>query len=524
MKKLFLSLLVVLLPLVALADAVEIDGIYYNLIEKAKEAEVTRNPNYYTGSVDIPDSVTYDGVEYSVTSIGNAAFWECNKLTSITIPNNVTSIGESAFSSCTSLTSISIPSSVTSIGKSAFYRCSGLTKVYISDLATWCGISFKWVVNGSSNPLYYAQHLYLNGVEIKELLIPDSVTSIGTYTFHGCSSLTAVSIPNSVATIGAGAFEGCRGLSSITIPNSVTSIGSSAFYLCSNLASINIPNGVTSIEYSSFKGCKSLTSVTIPNSVTTIEQEAFSGCSAMSFLIIGSAVRNISMRSFSNCQELADVYCLAENVPYTYNDAFQGSYIEHANLHVPIGSVQAYKEKEPWKNFKEIVALEGETPETPKCATPTISYQNGQLIFESESEGAEFVSEITDTDIKKHYDAKVSLTATYTITVYATKSGYDNSDVATAALCWIDQQPKTEGITDGLAQIPARPVLIKTDRGQITVEGVEDHTNITLFTTDGKLAGSSISQNGSASIDTHLPSGTSTIVRIGEKSVKILVK
>ena len=111
-----------LLPMVAGAEPVEIDGIYYELISKAKQAEVKSNPNgKYTGDVDIPVSVTYEGAEYSVTSIGENAFESCSSLSAVTIPNSVTSIGQFAFIHCNSLTSVTIPNSVTSIGNSAFY-------------------------------------------------------------------------------------------------------------------------------------------------------------------------------------------------------------------------------------------------------------------------------------------------------------------------------------------------------------------------------------------------------------------
>ncbi len=123
MKKQLLFLVLMLLPMLASADAVEVDGIYYILVNKVKQAEVTSNPNYYSGEVVIPSSVTYNDVEYSVTSIGGSAFLNCTSLTSITIPKSVTSIGERAFENCRSLTSITIPNSVTSIGNSAFYYC-----------------------------------------------------------------------------------------------------------------------------------------------------------------------------------------------------------------------------------------------------------------------------------------------------------------------------------------------------------------------------------------------------------------
>ena len=123
MKKVFLSFLILLLPMLANADAVEINGIYYNLVTKAKIAEVTSNPNKYSNEVVIPESVEYGGVTYSVTTIGNYAFLGCSGLTSVIIPNSVTSIGEGAFKDCSGLTSVTIPNSVTYIGGEVFWAC-----------------------------------------------------------------------------------------------------------------------------------------------------------------------------------------------------------------------------------------------------------------------------------------------------------------------------------------------------------------------------------------------------------------
>ena len=141
----------------------------------------------------------------SVTSIGDYAFRSCSKLTSVTIPNSVTSIGGDAFQNCSKLTSVTIPNSVTSIGSGAFEGCSDLTMVCITDIAAWCKISFY---DASSNPLCYAKHLFVNGFEITDLVIPNSVTSIGYGAFYNCSGLTSVTIPNNVTSIGSKAFEG----------------------------------------------------------------------------------------------------------------------------------------------------------------------------------------------------------------------------------------------------------------------------------------------------------------------------
>ena len=171
----------------------------------------------------------------TVTAIGNSAFDNFSGLTSIDIPNSVTSIGEGAFWGCSGLTSITIPNSVTSIGDGAFHDCTGLTSVNIHDLDAWCKIDFH---NFYSNPLYYAQHLFIDGEETTDLVIPESVTSIGGYAFYGCTGLTSVTIPNSVTSIGEEAFYGCSGLTSVTIPNSVTSVGGKAFYNCSGLTDV----------------------------------------------------------------------------------------------------------------------------------------------------------------------------------------------------------------------------------------------------------------------------------------------
>ena len=265
----------------------------------------------------------------------------------------------------------------------------------------------------------------------------------------------------------------------------MTSIGSGAFFYCSSLTSINIPNSVTKIGDYAFRDCSSLTSINIPNSVTKIGNNAFYSCSSLTSINIGSSIKDIDANAFASCAKLQDVYCYSENVPSTQADSFKDSYIDYATLHVPAASINLYKTAEPWKNFKSIVAIDGGSEMT-KCAAPTISYKDGKLSLACETEGAEYVTDITDTDIKKHYDATISLTATYNISVYTTKSGYENSDIATATLCWIDQQPTTEGITDGVGQIASRAVLVKTDNGFVTVEGVENDTNVSVYTVDGK--------------------------------------
>ena len=262
----------------------------------------------------------------SVTEIGYYAFDGCSSLTSVTIPTFairhipktnlqtvvITSgdtIGEKAFDDCSSLTSITIPDSVTSISY-AFGGCSSLTKIYYTgEMVKWCGIS------GLSNLMRSGITLYINGVEITgELVIPDSVTSIGSSAFSYCSGLTSVTIPDSVTEIGSSAFEDCRGLTSVTIGNSVTEIGSSAFEDCRGLTSVTIGNSVTEIGNSAFYYCSSLTSVTIGNSVTRISRHAFYYCSSLTSVTIPDSVTSIGEKAFYNCSGLT-IYCEATSKP-----------------------------------------------------------------------------------------------------------------------------------------------------------------------------------------------------------------
>ena len=277
----------------------EVDGIYYNVTSfENLEVEVTSycyhlddeyDEHKYSGDIAIPETVTYKNRELSVTSIGEEAFYDCDGLTSVDIPDGVTSIGESAFEGCSGLTSVDIPDGVTSIGNSAFKGCSGLTSVDIPD-----GVTSIWggAFEGCSG---------LTSVDI-----PNSVTSIGTYAFNGCEALTSVDIPDGVTSIWGGAFEGCSGLTSVDIPNSVTTIRWNTFSMCTGLTSVKIGDSVTKIEENAFSGCSRLTSIDIPNGVTTIGDYAFWYCSGLTSVKIGSSVTSIGVKAFGGCDTIEE--------------------------------------------------------------------------------------------------------------------------------------------------------------------------------------------------------------------------
>ena len=273
--------------------------LYYDIIsDSTVEVTYYDNSNYVSGDVVIPSTVTYNGTTYSVTSIGEVAFYDCIGLTSVTIGNSVTSIERSAFSGCSGLTSINVAS-----GNTHYSSIDGVLYNYVQDTLIQCPVA-KTSVTIPNSVTSIGDEAFYGCSGLTSVTIPNSVTSIGDYAFSDCSSLTSITIPNSVTSIGWNAFWGCSGLTSVTIGNSVTSIGGLAFYGCSGLTSVTIPNSVTSIERYAFEGCSGLTSVSIPNSVTSIGGKAFYACSGLTSVTIGNSVTSIGGLAFSGCSGL----------------------------------------------------------------------------------------------------------------------------------------------------------------------------------------------------------------------------
>ena len=223
----------------------------------------------------------------------------------IKFDGDVTSIGDYAFSNCTSLTSVSIPDSIISIGMNAFNGCKSLASVYISDLSAWCNIDFA---NNTATPMCYQARLYLNGVEVTEVVIPSDIAHIKNYTFAGMN-LTNITIPDTIKTIGDGAFLNCKSLTSVTIPDSVTSIGKNAFGNCTSVTSVVVGSGVTSIGSTAFRACTGELTV---NSNIIPTNNSINGAfyySAFTKVTLGENVTSIGGNAFYECSTITSVDC-----------------------------------------------------------------------------------------------------------------------------------------------------------------------------------------------------------------------
>ena len=321
-------------------------------IGKHFEKELARNPFSVT---EMKKIWSYEKLEDGTVSITGYK----GDSTDICIPDKigkdiVTSIAEEAFyprkagrntaakENLKKIEKITIPASVTKIGKHAFSGCIALKSVYINDLTAWCNISFE---DSSSNPCCNGSDLYLDGVKITDLVIPNTIMSIGKNVFHGCDSLTNVTIPKGVTIVDDAAFYRCRSLVNVDIPDSVTTIGADAFCFCKSLVKVDLPESIVSIGKNAFSYNRSLVTIHIPDSVTSIGDLAFSDCdhladitlpkklveigagvfwgSGLKCIVIPDSLKSISDRMFKNSKALTNI-TISNSITLIGEEAFYG--------------------------------------------------------------------------------------------------------------------------------------------------------------------------------------------------------
>lgn len=356
MKK-FYSLLIALLCGASMLFAydVQIDGIYYNLDSENKTAVVTSNSNKYFGNIIVPEKVIH-GDEYTVTSIGARAFYNCSSLTSITIPNSVTSIGSYAFNYCTSLDSIVVESitpptlgvSILSNKKdvyiyipdgtnSAYQTAWGSDYIFINNETSLTinvetpGTLSDLIFDAGQRPAYVIKLVVtgtLNSADftcmretMTSLIDVDlsGITNTSGVNFGDKDNLLRINLPTNLTSIGKNAFDGCKSLLEIVIPKGVISIGDWAFSSCYDLISVKIPNTVTSIGGRCFGWCN-FKSIVIPESVTYIGENAFISTELDSLFCLGTtppSASNLGV-SASTCKLIVPTEA--------YNDYLRHSY------------------------------------------------------------------------------------------------------------------------------------------------------------------------------------------------------
>ena len=343
----------------------------------------------------VPIDIDSYSIPWGITKIGDRAFEGCNKLTRVVLPNSLIEIGLDAFRECNSLKEVIIPSSVTMIESEAFAHCSALSRITLHDTISMIGDSAfesvqdinvyitdleKYCAGGIISHLPGRKHLYLNNEPLTHLVIPESVTEIGSYTFADCIDLESVTIPSGLTTLGEGAFKGCDSLTALTITGNMEQINLDAFSGCTineisvqisdlakyctantthllpgtkrlyfggkELTELVIPEGVTEVGSNAFMDCPSLRSVTLPNSLKMVGEGAFKGCDSLTALTITGNMEQINPDAFSGCTinevsvligDLAK-YCTANNthlLPGTKHLYFGGE--ELTELVIPEG-------------------------------------------------------------------------------------------------------------------------------------------------------------------------------------------
>ena len=354
-------------------------------------------------------------------------------------------------------------------------------------------------ISGTDMPDYTSSPWYSQREKIKQVVIKNGVTNIGANSFFGCYNIQSIAIPNSVTSIGENVFNGCSKLTSITIPNSVTSIGGGAFYNCTNLTSVTIPNSITNIYDGTFWNCYSLTSITIPNSVMNIGAYAFKDCYNLQSITITNP-------NPPSCAGKETFICSTTYVRDTY-DVYN-----YATLHVPMGSKEAYSSAYEWRYFnkiKEDMEQDGKVyyanlsvkqgttgyTEQPVKADETYTIYIGAL-GDSKINAVTFNGKDVTDQVKNGYYTTPAIKAKSILSI-----SYEDSNITNAK------------------EITNPALKVTGNEGEINISGIDNPTNVEIYTTDGKLVATKGTVSGDTSIQ--VKEDELYLVKVGKRTIKI---
>lgn len=538
---------------------------------------------YYLASFPVPPTVTYIGkgafsyctsmksmvIPGGVTIIDNFVFHGCTYLEDVSLPASVAAIGQNAFSECTSMRKLDLPERVRSIGRSAFADCAALEEINIPENVTEIG-----------------NYAFRDCEMLTTMALPNNVVTLGSYIFSGCYSLVDVTVSQSLTSIGDYAFSYCNSLLNLSLPASLKTIGEAAFCECCNMTEVVLPKGIVAIEPYTFSECYALKTVTIPSTVKTIGDGAFAGCEALA-VVNNYAIRpqELGEDVFATFGELhitenhtaffADSmpwseFTIVDDLPYVrvneirlWTETFSCNRRDVCQAVAICYPEDAIYKTVEWKSSNpDVVYIDHQTGQfvgvrqgtatitatatddsgiqasatiivgngenevptvSDRCVKPTISYLDGQLVFESPTFGAVYHCTITDADAMKEVksDGRLPLNGTLSITVYATAEGYLPSETSYATLHWLNKNVDT-----ALPAIAAdrRAIFCTVRDGNVCIEGLDVNEEVSFYTSAGRHLGTTLARKGTLDVNLSGYKGTVILVQIKDDCLKILVK
>ena len=447
------------------------------------------------------------------------------------IPEGTRGIADTAFSGCSGLTTVTFPSGIISIGSDAFRDCSNLSSATVLCSPTYVDNIIFSGCNKLKEAVFDCDEVasVLRGVpSLEKLTLKEGITTIGNRAFTGCSSLTSITIPNSVKTIGYYAFANCSSLTSITIPNSVTTIGSGAFENCSDLPTITIPNSVTTIDKSTFQDCSSLTSITIPNSVTTIGNRAFTGCSSLTSITIPNSVTTIDNWALSSCSSLTTI-----TIPNSVTTIGEYTFWYCSSLtSVTIGNSVSSIGNMAFKNCEGLTTIiipnsvtsigNGVFQNCGRLSSVTIG-NSVNSIGEEAFDGCNNLMEVKSfIESPNHLNTNVFTENTYRLGTLYVPVGKEK--VYSRFDGWRNFLNIVEIDTEGIKQARIEDMSISYCGNHLTIVGVAEGTPIIIYNTSGKQIGEAVASEGVTNVNTSLQSKDVVIVKIGDRTVKVVVR
>ena len=441
-----------------LSSYFDVDGIKYVPVSPSEKTCDAIDCVYDESATNtrIASTVVYKGVTMTVKNIKPYFAYNNNYIKTLSVDNDG-ELAENSFANCSNLTSASLGKKVSAIGSGAFSGCSSLEMIDIPDIVTELN-----------------ERTFSGCTSLKDIKIGSNVKTIYEYALSECSALLSITIPSSVTTINSAVFYNCTSLKNVVFKESEAelnlgsnvkgdeygySYGNPLFSSCPldsvyigrninyhlspfsynlSLRAVKFADKETEISENEFYGCTNLQKITIGDGVTTIGKRAFSGCSSLKFFAFGSQVAEIGEEAFSDCAAIVEISSKAKAAPACGSQALDDINKWECKLYVPDGCIAAYEAADQWKEFffkeeGEGTASQGESGEqiVKKCETPTISLVGDKLSFACATDGVTYYYTISHSDAKSGTSSKdVDLTQTYTITVFARKDGYGDSEIA----------------------------------------------------------------------------------------------